>query len=962
MYIRKVLLFILVIVLTFGMPSHANEAAPPTPAQNDLRGVWVATAANADYPQKPTINPEVLKAEAVKILDNAKKIGLNTIIIQVRPAADAIYPSKYFPWSRFLTGGEGLQPEQGFDPLAFWVEQAHLRDMALHAWITPFRVTKKASSEPDHHFSSLAPSNPAKIHQDWVIRHSDGNLYFNPGIPEVRKLILDSTLEIIHEYDIDGIHFDGFFYPGKSFQDQSTYMQHRKGNESIENWRRNNVNSLISEVSAAIKASGKNIRFGISPFGIWANRSSNALGSATAGQESYHHQYADSLQWIQNETIDYIAPQVFWNIGYTIADYKKLSEWWINAVSGTNVDLYIGHAAYKAGNKDLKSPWYGTAEIERQLIYNRCTPEIKGSILSSSSSLLKNAALSEAIRTLYQNPDQYRVEIPVSLSRPLEDLRTSYSRFYLNGASDPEKPLYLNGEPVTNRSKQGYFGVLVPLSEGANTFTVTQGTSQDTRTVYRTTSEPLKPMDSADIIKSSVFPQSQEYRSPGEKITLSCKAPVGSEVTVDINGQKLKMVSGKSDYRSGLYPVTYTCTYTLPSFTGAPRVVDLGAPVYTMNYKGNVITRKAPAHIGVIMEGAPYYANVAGDMIYTYAVPNTDGGGVHELYGGMVDFITGMTGNYARLSTGQYVKKSAVKISSERTEKPIIKSSEYITGEKWDVLKLNIEASPASYITSDGKIFNIHISAGSTSKQPVLPDNRLFSSIEMSAKKNTTQYTLSLKESRNIEGYYMEKTADGLEIHFKHRIYAKEGEKPLSGITIMVDPGHGGSETGAIGPLGLDYAEKDMNLDNSFKLKAELESLGAKVLMTRTTDIDLSLNDRLAASKNAMPDMFISIHSNSMPDNVDISEYFGFSTYYREAHARFISEEMLDYVTTTLNRKNRGIHVKNFYVIRGTWTPSLLIECGFVPNPVEFEWLTDEREQQKLMKTIAESIVRYFSQ
>ena len=399
---------------------------------------------------KPTINPEVLKAEAVKILDNAKKIGLNTIIIQVRPAADAIYPSKYFPWSRFLTGGEGLQPEQGFDPLAFWVEQAHLRDMALHAWITPFRVTKKASSEPDHHFSSLAPSNPAKIHQDWVIRHSDGNLYFNPGIPEVRKLILDSTLEIIHEYDIDGIHFDGFFYPGKSFQDQSTYMQHRKGNESIENWRRNNVNSLISEVSAAIKASGKNIRFGISPFGIWANRSSNALGSATAGQESYHHQYADSLQWIQNETIDYIAPQVFWNIGYTIADYKKLSEWWINAVSGTNVDLYIGHAAYKAGNKDLKSPWYGTAEIERQLIYNRCTPEIKGSILSSSSSLLEMPHY-QAIRTLCQNPDQYRVEIPVSF-RPLRIFHKLFP--VLSKRASDRKSLIPKRRTVTNRSKQ----------------------------------------------------------------------------------------------------------------------------------------------------------------------------------------------------------------------------------------------------------------------------------------------------------------------------------------------------------------------------------------------------------------------------------------------------------------------------------------------------------------------------
>ena len=164
---------------------------------------------------------------------------MNTIIIQVRPAADAIYPSKYFPWSRFLTGGEGLQPEQGFDPLAFWVEQAHLRDMALHAWITPFRVTKKASSEPDHHFSSLAPSNPAKIHQDWVIRHSDGNLYFNPGIPEVRKLILDSNLEIIHEYTLLMVLLTVFFIRVK-FSGSTTEYAARKGNESIENWRRNN--------------------------------------------------------------------------------------------------------------------------------------------------------------------------------------------------------------------------------------------------------------------------------------------------------------------------------------------------------------------------------------------------------------------------------------------------------------------------------------------------------------------------------------------------------------------------------------------------------------------------------------------------------------------------------------------------------------------------------------------------
>jgi N-acetylmuramoyl-L-alanine amidase len=143
-------------------------------------------------------------------------------------------------------------------------------------------------------------------------------------------------------------------------------------------------------------------------------------------------------------------------------------------------------------------------------------------------------------------------------------------------------------------------------------------------------------------------------------------------------------------------------------------------------------------------------------------------------------------------------------------------------------------------------------------------------------------------------------------------------------------------------------------------LKAELESLGAKVLMTRTADKTVSLTERLNQSRAAKPDLFISIHSDSMPDNVDISQYFGISTFYREAHARLISEEICNYTASVLNRKNRGVKVRNFYVIRGTWTPSMLIECGFVPNPAEFEWLTDEKEQQKLMKTIAEAIVNYF--
>jgi N-acetylmuramoyl-L-alanine amidase len=176
----------------------------------------------------------------------------------------------------------------------------------------------------------------------------------------------------------------------------------------------------------------------------------------------------------------------------------------------------------------------------------------------------------------------------------------------------------------------------------------------------------------------------------------------------------------------------------------------------------------------------------------------------------------------------------------------------------------------------------------------------------------------------------------------------------------MVDPGHGGSETGAIGPLGLNYAERTINLNTALKLQTELVKLGANVLMTRITDKTLSLEDRLAASRNAKPDMFISIHANSMEDNVDMTQKEGFSAYYRETLASTLAEAVYNNVTGTLNRTKQGIHVNNFYVIRGTWTPSILIEAGFVPNPNEFERLIDENEQGRLAKSIADAVVSYF--
>jgi len=390
----------LILVLFMATTLAASAVAPeqtiaPRPP---MRGLWVASVLNIDYPSKPTTDPEVLKAEALTILDTAQAAGLNAIFLQVRPTADAFYPSQYFPWSRYLTGSQGVAPQQGFDPLQFWVEESHRRGMELHAWLNPYRITRKTKDEPAHDTASLLPWHPANQYPHLVVHHTDGNLYFDPGIPQARQLIIDSALELVELYDLDGIHFDDYFYPGTTFDDAATFAQYGAGAASLEDWRRENVNTLIRDLHQAIQAIDPEVRFGISPFGIWANKSSHPLGSETRGNQTYFSHYADPLAWIREGTIDYIAPQIYWHIGFDIADYQTLLAWWYDAVKGSDVDLYIGQAAYRVGNTDKNSPWYGVGEMDRQLQMNTWYPQLKGSIFYNYSALKRNPDLVTLLR------------------------------------------------------------------------------------------------------------------------------------------------------------------------------------------------------------------------------------------------------------------------------------------------------------------------------------------------------------------------------------------------------------------------------------------------------------------------------------------------------------------------------------------------------------------------------------
>lgn len=365
------------------------------PGAEEMRAVWVATVLNIDYPSKKALPVDTLKNETDYIIQKSKEMGMNAIVFQVRPTGDAFYESDIFPWSEYLTGSQGVAPEGGFDPLAYWIEQAHANDMELHAWINPYRVSHASTKRSS--VDTLALKNPARKNPSWVVAYKDG-LYYDPGLPETQQLVIDGVKEILQKYEVDGIHLDDYFYPGKDFPDSATYALYG-GTMSKDDWRRSNVDSLIQGIQTAVEETKPEVQYGISPFAIWQNASSSALGSDTKGNESYSIMYADTRKWVKEGWLDYICPQIYWQMGFNIADYEKVLTWWEEVCRGTDVDLYIGQAAYRESEK--QSGWQG--EIVRQLKRNEQSDIVKGSIFFSFKSL--ENTLGTQVKQYYADKD-----------------------------------------------------------------------------------------------------------------------------------------------------------------------------------------------------------------------------------------------------------------------------------------------------------------------------------------------------------------------------------------------------------------------------------------------------------------------------------------------------------------------------------------------------------------------------
>ena len=347
--------------------------------KREFRAAWIQSV-NGQFRGMPT---EKLKQNLIGQLNSLQKAGINAIIFQVRPEADALYASRLEPWSRFLTGVQGKAPEPYWDPMQFMIDECHKRGMEFHAWINPYRTKTTLKSE-------LAPNHVYNIHPEWFVTYGD-QLYFDPALPESRRHICMVVSDIVSRYDVDAIHMDDYFYPypikGKDFPDDASFARFGGGFSNKGDWRRSNVNVLIKKLHETIREIKPWVKFGISPFGIYRNESSDPLGSKTKGLQNYDDLYADVLLWAREGWIDYNIPQIYWHIGHPVADYETLVKWW--ARNTENRPLFIGQSVMNTvQNADPKNP--SINQLPRKMALQRAYQTIGGSCQWPASAVVEN--------------------------------------------------------------------------------------------------------------------------------------------------------------------------------------------------------------------------------------------------------------------------------------------------------------------------------------------------------------------------------------------------------------------------------------------------------------------------------------------------------------------------------------------------------------------------------------------
>ncbi len=940
----------------------------------EMRGMWIATTVNIDYPSKQGLSASELEGELDAIVENAYNLGINSLFFQVRPACDALYDSDIFPASRYVSGTQGVT-EDGFDSLAYLIKKAGEYNIDVHAWVNPYRVTMNEAE-----YDTLSETNPARVNPEYTVKYADGKTYFNPGIPEVRSLVVSGVREIVEKYpDIAGIHFDDYFYPypsgGADFDDEETFALYGNGMDKAD-WRRNNVNLLVEEAYRAVKEINPECVFGVSVFGIWANKGTGTPveGSETNGLEAYHSLYCDALAWAKGGYVDYIAPQDYWSVDTAAAPFDDVARWWNANLDGTGVDLYIGHAAYKSAE-------FKKGEIFRQVEMCRTLSCYKGSIFYGYENITENiAGVADDIKKACKEK-AYRSSAKsngkdVKINYPDHNSYINSSKTYVIGSCDPAYPLYMNGKPVS-KTTGGYFGLYLTLDSGKNTYTFTQN-GKTTEYVINGGKQKVSSLggpallDSMEITKP--YPTESNWLSEGEKLYVSCVAPAGSNVTARVGDTEiiLKPTVYPKGNEKYLYE-KYVGEIEPVSFIEETNIRVLGNVIFSAQ-RGTESATAEGGQVTAVGKDAYVYAEVKED--YTHTKVGTTSSFYDDFLPsskGMRDYVVNVVDGYCKMRFGGYIAEdelvftygkplllnTILTTAVEVNDKNTLNNKENSTDIRFGVTE-NIPVD-VDFRGENGEM-RIIIYNTDTSIVPEfdIPENPLVEKIEgrVGTRANMLMYYVTLKDENNFYGFNIVYENGCMIVKLNNPQTLSDGDKPLFGKRIVVDAGHGGSDVGALGPG--DRPEKMLNQDIAHLLAIKLSELGAEVVESRPDDETVDLYERMDILNDECPDLAISVHHNSVAASSNALKTKGFMALYSNNSGIGLSRIVSDTVCSELGREQKPTAYQQLAVARNHRFPSTLAEMCFISNVEEYQWSITEGNAQRSADALAKGILEYY--